>query len=52
VGTSSFTPEYTLEQDGAVCARARAVTVAYDYASARPVPLTAGDRAVLEQWRV
>ena len=49
VGTKSFRMGYTMEQDGAVVARAVSVQVAYDYAADASRALTAGERAVLER---
>jgi acyl-CoA thioester hydrolase len=49
VGTKSFRMGYTMEQDGAVVARAVSVQVAYDYAAGASRPLTADERAVLDR---
>ena len=48
VGRSSFTLTYTIEQDGAVAARAVSVVVSYDYAAEAPRPLDDVQRGALE----
>jgi acyl-CoA thioester hydrolase len=50
VGTKSFRMGYTMEQDGAVVARATSVQVAYDYAAGASRPLTDEERAALEPY--
>jgi len=47
VGTKSFQLGYTMEQDGAVVARATSVQVAYDYTAGASRALTDAERAVL-----
>lgn len=47
VGTKSFRMGYTIEQGGAVVARATSVQVAYDYAAGTSRPLSDGERAAL-----
>lgn len=47
VGTKSFRMGYTMEQDGAVVARAVSVQVAYDYAANASRPLTDVEREIL-----
>jgi acyl-CoA thioester hydrolase len=47
VGTKSFRMGYTMEQDGAVVARAVSVQVAYDYATGTSRPLGDEERAAL-----
>jgi acyl-CoA thioester hydrolase len=47
VGTKSFRMGYTMEQSGAVVARATSVQVAYDYAAGASRALTEAERAAL-----
>jgi acyl-CoA thioester hydrolase len=51
VGTKSFRMGYTMEQDGAVVARAVSVQVAYDYAANASRALTDKERAALAPHR-
>ncbi len=47
VGTKSFRMGYTMEQDGAVVARAASVQVAFDYQAGASRALTEAERAAL-----
>jgi acyl-CoA thioesterase FadM len=52
VGRTSFTLRCDVVQDDAVAARVTVVLVSFDYAERRAVPLTSGQRAVLESAQV
>lgn len=48
IGTSSFSIDYELQQNGAICARGLSVLVAYDYGTGRSRPLRDDERAQLQ----